>query len=104
MTKTRLKKTISRQTSIIIIGLGVLAFALAYFSREPLPSSAFFATSGTQPTATTTPQTAPSTARKTQAKPQIDILTVAKKILIETAHLLEGDASVQRRSGTDRKH
>ena len=69
MTKTRLKKTISRQTSIIVIGLGVLAFSLAYFSREPLPSSAFFATSGTKPTATTIPQKTPSTARKTQTKP-----------------------------------
>jgi len=69
MTKPRLRKTVSRQTSIIIIGVCVLAFALAYFSREPFPSSAFSATAGTQPTAVTTPETAPAAASKTQTKP-----------------------------------
>ncbi len=62
MTKTRFKNTVSRQTSIVIIGASVLVFALAYFSREPFPFSAVAHPYSSSPGSTTTAKTLVTTA------------------------------------------
>lgn len=72
MTKTRLKKTVSRQTSILVMGVCILGFAVAYFSRVPLPFTALASNYRNQATATSTPKAVMVNAQKaTQPKPKL---------------------------------